>query len=299
MVALSILMTFSTVHATERQSLGFGRLTTNDSFADGRDRWRTGSLRVSRVWGPAWSGAAPQSFGDLIELRFGAEVLTPENLVSPFPNDRPYAGILSIGLHTHFERAGTEFALGVDLHATGPSTQLDSFQTGLHDLLGVDPPSAAVKAAQIGDAIYPTVLFEAARAYQLNGSTSLRPFVEAQVGIETYARAGFDVSVGTIGQGELLVRDPTTGQRYRVVRQEGAGTSFVFGADIARVWDSELYQPGQIAQVSDTRARARAGFHWQNDKGRGLFYGVTWLGEEFDSQRKGQFTGSLRYQFRF
>ena len=53
-IALAIfglLATMQALSAAERTRLGYGRLITNDTFGDTYDRWRTGSLAASRVWG--------------------------------------------------------------------------------------------------------------------------------------------------------------------------------------------------------------------------------------------------------
>ncbi len=90
------------VDAQERKRLGYGLLLNNDVIDGKRDRWRTGGLQSSRIWGSAWAGTAPGGFGQLLELRLGAEIITPEDLRDVSDSDRRYAGALSVGLHTHF-----------------------------------------------------------------------------------------------------------------------------------------------------------------------------------------------------
>jgi hypothetical protein len=41
------------------ERLGYGRIVNNDLVGDGEDRWQTGSVTTSRVWGPGWYGALP------------------------------------------------------------------------------------------------------------------------------------------------------------------------------------------------------------------------------------------------
>ena len=84
--AFSLLMVAPAADAGDWQSLGYGRLMTNDYFGDGKDRWRTGSWTSSRVWGSERTGKAPASFGELIELRVSSEIFAPDNL------DRSAAG---------------------------------------------------------------------------------------------------------------------------------------------------------------------------------------------------------------
>lgn len=285
--------------ATDRVRLGYGRLVTNDLIGDGRDRWRTGSAASSRVWGPEWDGGLPRDFGDLIELRFNVEIIAPENITAPAPGDRPYAGAISAGLHTHFQRAGFEFATGADLVFTGPQTQLDDLQDFLHDTLGGNDLSGATRRAQIGDDINPTAVVEMGRTLELGQTGLLRPFVEGRAGVETLLRVGADLSFGSVGQGELLIREPVTGHRYRAVRNGLAGYSFVMGGDIAHVEHSEFLPGNRGYQLSDHRTRLRAGMHWQGEAGHRAFYGLTWLDKEFKGQRDSQIVGSVRLHVNF
>lgn len=300
LAALAIsITTVPAAQAIERTRLGFGNLFTNDIVDGQADRWRTGSYASSRVWGPSWTGAAPGTFGHLIELRVHGEIITPENLRIPDADDRAYAGALSVGLHTHMQRGATEYALGGDLVFVGPQTGLDSFQTELHDLLGVTEPSDAVLAQQIDNEIRPTLVAEAGRPIRLSDRSTLRPFVEGRAGAETLARVGFDWTFGSLGQGELLVRDPVAGQRYRAIPQDWTGYSFTLGADIAYV-DSSVFLPDDRGPALDqTRERLRAGVTWQGETGVSSFAGITYLGEEFEGQDEGQFVGSIKIRLGF
>ncbi|MDX5384144.1 MAG: lipid A deacylase LpxR family protein [Rhodobacterales bacterium] len=284
--------------AQTRDRIGYGRLITNDYIGDGRDRWRSGSVASSRVWGRGWSGALPYDFGDILELRLGAQIIAPENLVSPAPGDRPYAGALSLGLHTHFERAGLELALGSDLVMTGPQTRLDDLQASFHDLVGVEKASSLTRASQVGNDIHLGLVGEAGREVAIGPNARMRPFIEARAGVETLLRAGIDVTFGDLGQGELLVRDPVTGQRYRSVKGDAGGYAFVMGGDIAAVSDSVYLPSSSGVAVRDRRTRLRAGLHWQGER-TALFYGLTWLGKEFEGQDEGQVLGSIRLDLNF
>ena len=285
--------------AQERTRLGFGFIANNDLIGDGKDRWRTGSVASSRVWGTGWDGVLPTTFGDLIELRIGGEIITPSNISGNTAGDRPYVGALSLGAHTHFERRALEYSMGADLVVTGPATQLDELQSAIHDLVNIRQPSDAVKDSQIANGLHPTAVIEVGRTFSFGQTGQLRPFVEGRAGVETMLRAGFALTLGQLGNGELLVRDPTTGQRYRAIDQEGAGYSFVLGADVAHVADSTFFPDSSGVTVSDSRERVRAGVHWQNDRGAAAFYGLTWLGEEFEGQSDTQLVGSVRLRINF
>ncbi len=281
-----------------RERLGNGRLTTNDLFGDGEDRWRTGSLMLSRVWGYGWDGRAPERFGDVIELRLFSQIIAPDNLTTVDPTDRPWAGALSLGAHTHFMSGETEFAVGGDLVVIGPQTKLDEFQRAFHDLIDVIKPSREVLANQIGDKIRPTLVVEAARTYSSDNALRFRPFFEGRAGDETLVRAGMDLTLGNVGLGELLVRDPVSGHRVRTIRTDRRGVSLVLGADVAHVFDSVYLPDDRGIQLVETRKRARLGFQYQN-QGTGLFYGLTWLDEEFQGQDESQIVGSLKLDFRW
>lgn len=285
--------------AQERSRLGYGRLITNDFFGDGEDRWRTGSVQSSRIWGPEWTGTAPEGFGQLLELRFGAEIVAPDDIRNVVPGDRQYGGALSVGLHTHFQRGQTEFAVGGDVVFVGPQTGLDEFQDAFHDLFDIPRPSDAVRAAQVGNEIRPTLVLEAGQTFALNDRTVLRPFVEGRAGHETLVRAGFDLTFGQLGQGELLVRDSVTGHRYRAVEADWTGFSFVLGADLAAVSDATFLPDGGPVVASDSRERVRAGVTWRSETGITGFYGLTYLGEEFEGQSEGQVVGSVRLRIAF
>lgn len=289
----------ASLDAADRSRLGYGRLITNDFLGDLQDRERTGSVASSRVWGTAWSGALPNTFGDLIELRLGMEVLAPENLVTPLPGTRPWAGVLSAGIHSHYGYKSVEISAGAALYATGPQTGLGSLQKQFHELIGDTPPSNATLNAQIKNGFHPTVLVEVAHVFDLGANAAARPFVEGQAGIENLMRAGVDFTYGNIGKGELLVRDHSSGQRYRVIQNaRNTGFSFIAGADIAYVSDSTFLPQNRGYTLTDHRNRARLGVHWQG-KDASAFYGVTWLGKEYETQPDDQVVGSLRVNLKF
>lgn len=285
--------------AQERERIGRGWLLTNDVFGDTHDRWRTESFAASRVWGPGWHGALPQGFGQILEFRFGGEIITPENPARPRPGDRPFAGVISFGVHTHFERGGIEYAVGTDIVLTGPMTGLDDFQETLHVVTGGRDPSPAVRSAQVADDVNPTLVVEAGREFEIGANARLRPFAEGRWGFETMLRVGADLTIGSFGRDGLMAREPVSGQRYAVVGPGMAGTSLVLGADMAHVEHSEVLSSARGYQLTDARTRVRAGVNWQGHGGSSLFYGVTWLDKEFRAQREGQFVGSVRLNLKF
>lgn len=283
--------------AQERQALGWGRLLTNDAIGDGKDRWRTGSYVLSYLRGPDWTGSLPASPGEILEFRFRLETIAPADLVTPNPLDRRYVGALSFGLHTHFEAAGLETSLGADAVIVGPQTGISSLHGDLHDVLGL--PTPTVFGGQIADDVFLTVTGEIGRTLPLGANSQFRPFVEAQAGAETLLRVGGDLTFGQFATGALMLRDSSTGQRYRAGAGNGAqGVSLVLGGDIAEVYDSEYFLATDAITPSDTRKRLRAGMHWQGGQSE-VFYGLTWLSEEFEEQPDDQILGSINLRLQF
>ena len=283
--------------AEGRVTLGWGRLFSNDATGDGQDRWRTGAYAISRVKGTSWADALPVRAGDILEFRLRAETIAPANLIAPAAGDRRYVGALSLGLHTHFDWRSHEVSLGGDLVFTGPQTGIGGFQKWAHKQLGLAAPQ--VLGNQLPNAVYPTLVGEIGHSYDLSSTLRLRPFGELRVGAETLVRLGGDLVFGKFGRNDLMLRDATTGQRYRGVEgSRNRGFSLTLGADIAQVLSSAFLPSGGAADLRGQRARARAGVHWQGKTASG-FYGITYLSREFDQQAEGQAVGSLSIKIRF
>jgi hypothetical protein len=282
--------------AQDWRALGTARVFTNDALGDRADRWRTGSYTLGRVRGRgAWEGALPETPGAVLEWRLRSEIVAPAVIDAPRLGDRRYAGLLSLGLHTHFRSGAAEVRAGLDLVATGPQTQLDHLQGAVHDLLSVPKPDTT---NQIGNALYPTLSVEIGRDLAL-GAAVLRAFAEVQAGVESFGRIGLDVVVGTHGRGGLLLRDPVTGHRVTAVRgEQTAGFSLVLGADTAVVADSRLLPAGGAAVLERNRHRLRLGGHWMGGTAE-VFYGVAWLSREFAGQDEGQVVGALNARILF
>ena len=297
LLAAFCALTAGTAQAEDRVTLGWGRIFTNDQIGDGEDRWRTGSYSDSRVRGTSWHGLEALAPGDLWELRGHAEVIAPANLTAPNPADRRYAGVMSLGLHSHFGWQGAEVALGGELAMTGPATGIGTFQDWFHGLMGMVPPSPAVLNAQIGNKVYPGLVAEIGRSFGA-GQVEARPFAEARLGVESLLRVGADITIGQLGRDDLMLRDVTTGQRYRAVEgTRNEGLSLVVGGDLTRVFDTALFPTGGVA-AEDNRYRLRAGLHWQGRKAA-TSYGISYLSPEFTGQPEGQFVGAVSLNLRF
>lgn len=285
-------------HAEDQVVLGWGRLFNNDALADMQDRWHTGSYTVSQMRGTAWRGTLPSRPFELWEIKVEGAIITPANLANPAPDDRRYAGVLTFGLHSQFDLQGYETNIGADLVVTGPQTGVSNFQNAVHNAFGM-PSGDASYDNQIDNGFYPTISGEIGKSFTLGEGVSLRPFASAAAGVETWARIGGDLTIGHFGDGAVMLRDDTTGQRYRAVEGDRVtGFSFLAGADLAMVWNSALLPDGGAAVLSDTRDRLRLGMQWQG-KTNAVFYGLTYLGPEFETQPEGQVVGSLNVQLQF
>lgn len=300
MIRLLLAMLFglllsSPALAEDRLTLGWGRLLNNDLLGDLQDRWHSGSYTVSLVRGRSWAGVLPDQLGALLEYTASGATLTPANLENPAPGDRRYAAPLTVGVRSHVAWAGMQATLGADLVATGPQTGIGRFQSWLHGALGVPEPDLT---DQMPNGFFPTFQAELGGDLHLADRVTLHPFVAAEAGVEHLARAGGDVVIGSFGQGGLLLRDATTGQRYSGIKGADAAMSLTLGGDVAHVFGSDYLPQGSAAQASPTRTRLRAGIAWSGDQSS-AFYGVTYLAPEFDSQPQGQMVGSVNLNFRF
>ena len=280
------------------RTLGFGRLFSNDAIGDGQDRWRTGSYAVSWVRGKGWDGALPGRPAEVLEFRLRADMIAPANLVTPAAGDRRYVGALSIGAHTHWQAGGTELSAGAGLLGTGPQTGVGELHRVLHEAIGMTAPSPGVLANQIPNRIYPTAQAEAGWSLRTGTGAVFRPFVAGQGGAENLVRIGGELMFGDIWQDGLLIRDAATGHRYVGVRGARSGFGMVMGADVAWVGSSAFLPSSGGYRLTDVRPRARLGLRWQGRKAS-VFYGMTWLGREFEAQPDGQVVGSLQLGFRF
>ncbi|MBU2991896.1 DUF2219 family protein [Octadecabacter sp. 1_MG-2023] len=293
------LLSAAPAHAQDRETLGFGRLLTNDFFGDNEDRWRSGSYSYSFVRGYGWNGELPTTPGAILEYRLRSEIIAPSALNGSGSNDRAYVGALSAGVHTHFARGGADVTAGVDLVAVGPQTGMANMQDWFHDIVSAPNISNSVEANQVANAVYPTALADVSYPVMIGERTQLRPFIQTQYGVEDFVRVGADVLIGEVLHNDLWVRDSATGHLYSGIEEGSAGNGLVLGADYAIIGDS-AYFPASFGTVAeDERFRARAGMHWRLGPGISYFYGLTYLGEEYVGQPEGQFIGSLKLNFNF
>ena len=283
------------VLAQDSHVLGVGRLFSNDLIGDGHDRWRTGSYSFSVLTGRGWDGSLGAG-GPVLEYRLRSDLINPWKGIG-LRGDRPFVGAITLGLHHHSAIGAAEVAVGTDLVLIGPQTGLSDFQARFHDIFSFPEPRGADN--QLGNAAYLSGTADVVWPVSLGPNTTLRPFIEAQAGVENILRAGADLMIGPVGQQDLWLRDGPTGQPYRGIQAAQTGLGLVVGADIGRVSFS-AYLPEDMGYFAEpVRWRARAGLHWQPAPHVSVFYGLAFLSPEFQGQKQGQLIGQLMLNLNF
>lgn len=280
--------------AEETGYLGFAWSHSNDSLGDWHDRWRSSSSEAGILTGPTGMDQAPPRLGQLLEYRFRSDILMPANVRSPQPGDRRHAGMVAFGLHSHARRNNLDLRVGGELVVIGPQTGLYDIQTRLHRILGFDIPN--LPDFQIGNTVRLEASAEAGTSLRSRGWT-IRPFVEVRTGTEDIIRSGIDLSSGS-GPDDLTMRAVATGHRVPFGLIRRAGLHYVVGADVAWVRNS-IFLPEDLGyRLTPVRLRLRGGIHYTGRR-FDLFYGLSWLGKEFEAQPEGQFVGTLQFRIRF
>jgi hypothetical protein len=296
-LAFALAAAASAAPAQERVTLGFGRQFNNDLLGDGADRWRSGSYQWSIVRGREWTGARPGAPGEVIDYRMRSEIIAPEALNGAGSRSRLYAGIFSIGAHTHFARGPFDVSTGADLVFSGPQTGWAERQNRFHEM--IDAPRVDQDGNEIENDTRLHGTVEVALPLRASDVLVLRPFLEAQGGTETLVRAGADIVLGAAMRNDLFLRDHVTGHLIRGIETGDSGFGWVTGMDWTRIEDSIYLPEGGRATLESGRLRARAGLHWQIGPEMSFFYGVTYLSEEYAEQPEGQTVGSAKLNLRF
>ncbi|WP_193222040.1 lipid A-modifier LpxR family protein [Amylibacter sp. SFDW26] len=280
------------------KKLQISSVFTNDFLGDGDDRWRTGSLDVSATFGGGDLRELPEKAWERYQLRFRGEIISPSNISTPSATDRQYAGVLGLGLFTHFQKNSYDVYYGGELVFVGENTGIGALQRNFHEELDILPPSAAVLNNQIPNATYPTVHGGLSKSFR-SERRLIRPFAEVQAGVESFARVGMDIVLGGALIDDFLLRDSVSGQLVSHSKADDSkGFGFLMGADAAYVVDSNYLPNSGTLAFENLRPRARAGVVYQQEK-FGLFYGISWLGKEFEAQRSSQVVGSLNINVSF
>ena len=298
MVVFALAASLAQAEGTSREVVGWGRHFTNDFFGDTEDRWQSGSYSLSVLTARQGAVDAARPL-DLIEYRLRSQIIAPRRLNGAGSFDRLYAGVLSFGAHTHFDYGETDFVLGADMVVTGPQTGIADMQDWFHQLIDAPYLHPNVVANQIENAVYPTAVAEMGRSIRITPTVRLRPFIEAQAGVEDFARVGWDLAIGETGLDLRRARDGVTGFRYNLGESDVSGVAWAFGADFTQVYDSAFFPSRHPAELERDRLRVRGGMHWQVARNMSLFYGLTYLSEEYVGQEEGQIVGSLKLNFAY
>lgn len=274
--------------AGERVYLGATYAIGNDSIGQARDRWQSSQLLGSLFFGPETNAPRVLAPGRLLEFRLTHQLITPESLDDPSPDDRPFAGAFGLEVLTHGQAGAAEVTLGAGIAVTGPQTGTFDAQRWLHERLGFPLPDT--EGREVEDGVYPAFVAEVGRSFAWG--PRVRPFAEVRAGVENLARAGVDLTWGDFGTEAVVIRDPVSGQRIPVLwGPREAGWSFTAGLDAAAVaWSAFLSDDGL---TPEPRYRARGGVRWQGERWS-VYYGATWLSPEFEGQREGQVVGIVQ-----
>ncbi len=295
LLILVVWLSLATGVAAQVRFLGLGGFGTNDRLGDEKDRWRTGSYELTLAYGQPWQGRLPTAPSAILGVRVRGEVISPHPIQATGPDQRLYAGVLAVGVQGFSSFEATDIRAGADLVLLGPQTRLDNLQRLIHKADdGGNPPA---DSEQLGDALAPTGYLELGRSFgQL---ARVRPFVEAQAGYESFARVGFDATLGRFGQGGLMARDVLSGERYPIIATPARrALSLTAGADVAVVANSRLFPSARGPDVRRYRPRARLGAAL--DAGPAwAFFGLAWLGREFEGAPGGQRVGTITFNVRF
>jgi hypothetical protein len=180
----------------------------------------------------------------------------------------------------------------------GPQTGIQPIHSSIHEFFGGNPINLPA-ANEASDGFYLDAHAEIGRDIALSFG-EVRPFLEVRAGVETLARVGVDLTIGTLGAGGLRLRDQVSGQRVAALNGGEAlgGWSFLLGADTAYVASSVFLPDNRGPDLEEMRHRLRAGVNFGLGDSN-FFYGVTYLSEEFEGQPEGQVVGTLSIDLRF
>jgi hypothetical protein len=267
---------------------------TNDIVDGGHDRWQTGSYQRSFFYGDL-----DGSLESALEYRLRGQLVSPWYNTAAF-DDRHYGAALGAGVFHHSGFGNLDTRIGGELLMIGDQTGLDTLQYTFHDLLGFDKAYdvRTRNDPHIADDFSAKLEGEVALNFDLGKNTLLRPYATAEVGAETSVRAGADVVFGpmTRGDSKFWTRDVVTGQPLTI--NSSPGLSFVAGFDVGHVESSYFFPDTSEAAIKHDRFRGRIGV--QTTIGAlNVFYGHTWLSEEFVGQPEIQSLGSVSISLAF
>ena len=270
---------------------------SNDYIGDGQDRWRSSSNTTFLGY---QDGIAS---GISHDIRVRTETISPyAKSIEEGALDRPYVGSLGAGIFLSQRVGFTDFNIGGEVLAVGEQTQVQNVDAAFHDITGIDGYNPdEFSPVHLDNALTGMLSGEAATNYYVGSRGSLRPFVAAQYGYETYMRAGADFIFGNYSIAEKFVRDPVSGfiQPSSQNRSEAMyGFSLVAGIDITAMTSSNFIPDDADVEFQPGKLRARLGGQAKIGPAS-VFYGATHLTKEFKSQEEGQTVGTVSVQFPF
>ncbi len=267
-------------------SVGF---FANDSFWDGKDRWRTGSYQRS-------------IFLDYekYEFRLRMEFVAPQSLTTPDKkHDRPYAAIFSLGLFDHQRVGQHHFAYGIGVDAINKSKFAENYQKWWHSWSGFEDLNIA--DFRVPSQFAP--LAEASWQYEAKLPHGYAiPFVEIGTGPRDYARAGLDLIL-TDRELHFLSRDATTGNllfdTLNPKRYNQWNFDMILGADYSYV-AKDIYIENDVSNVKSLKDRYRLRLALRGQvEGLTFLVGPTYLSPEFDEQSEGQILQTFSLELNF
>jgi len=262
----------------------------NDAFSiPGTDRYYTSGERFGYV-GP--TGALPSGLASLghsvfgqgsqrLEIDLQQEIFTPTDtqVYNPNPDDRPYAGQLSLHGTIIQDTATTRSLLQASIGVVGPAALGQSVQNGFHSIIG-DTPNKGWHYQLHNE---PTLDFMAGRIWRYDlasyGDGALEvqalPQATAQVGnSEIYAQGGAILRIGSgldSDFGPAVMQPAMTGMDAYTPTQTFVW--YVFGGALGRLVAHDMLVQGNDFQSS--RGVALTPYQADLEVGAAfMFYGV-------------------------
>jgi hypothetical protein len=179
----------------------------NDRFG-GTDQFYTNGASISAIrtgesWVDAIANQLPWASGHhSIGYDFGQLMFTPvdKSLTVPDPNDRPYAGVLYIGISLHIDKGDSYRRLQFTTGMVGPASLAEQTQDQVHHWVASDLSQGW--DYQIKDELILNLLYEQRWKYRLLGermgfSLEALPTINFMLGnLLTQAQAGVELRAG-------------------------------------------------------------------------------------------------------
>lgn len=269
---------------------------TNDYFGDGHDRWHSGSYQKSYFFDEI---TGSQLFKKL-ELRGRTQIVTPWKGDVVAGEDRPYSSAIALGAFVHGSAGILETRAGGEFIISGDQTGLPNLQAFAHDSLGMSGSYNPLTRddPHLDDAFGFRGEAEVAFKSQMSETFMMRPFAEQTFGVDQASTVGVDVVWGTLSANEVWTRDAVTGQLLSASKRNADLFTLVAGVDYSNVSKSMHFEEGSYAELQNEQYRVRVGSITRIHN-MTLFFGQTWLSEQFVGQPEVQRVGSMAIDWVF